>query len=347
MPNISASNSITAKVRAKFGARLTEHNYNDMMSLATVSEVASYLKTRTKYSYALTGLKESAVHRGNLERLLYEYYLLEMSQLCRFERSVGDKMAEVVMRREEVRVILEFLRYLASGHPEDYLLVGSDVSNSVVSFDVDELSRCRNLSQLAEAVKPSFYAKAIAGFAGQKDEKIEFTMLEATLNKALFSFEQEFVKKNFTGTVQNELLDIIGMWADMHNACRCYRAKKYYNTPSELIISQLIDFGKYISKSARLKMAQTESHGEVMELLRSTRYGEYIKDCDGMAIDAMADRIICKKLTGSIRMSTSPAVVSMCYTGLMSAEIKNIVTVIEGVRYNEPPESIKKLIITE
>lgn len=347
MPNISASNSITAKVRAKFGARLTEQNYNDMLSLSTVSEVASYLKTRTRYSSALTGLKESAVHRGNLERLLYEYYLTEMSQLCRFERSVGDKMAEVVMRREEVRVILEFLRYLASGHPEDYLLVGSDVSNSVVSFDVGELSRCRTLAQLAEAVKPSFYSKVIAGFAGQKDGKIDYTMIEATLNKALFSFEQEFVSKEFTGIAQKELLGIIGMRADMDNVCLCFRAKKYYNTPSELIMSQLIDFGTYISKSVRLKMAQAESSGEVTELFRSTRYGEDVKEYGDMAIDAMTDRIMNRKLTGSIRMSTSPAVVSVCYTGLILTEIKNIVTVIEGVRYNEPPESIKSLIITE
>lgn len=46
-------------------------------------------------------------------------------------------------------------------------------------------------------------------------------------------------------------------------------------------------------------------------------------------------------------MSTSPDVVSVCYTGLMTIEMNNVITIIEGVRYNLPPESIKKMLITE
>mgnify|MGYP002526212757 CR=1 FL=1 len=347
MPEISASNSITAKIRAKLGACLTEQNYHDMLSLGSVAEVATYLKTRTKYADALSGVQESALHRGNLELMLYGHYLREMSQLCLFERSVGDKMAEVIMRREEMRVILDFLRYLASGHPEDYMLVSSAISNSIVSFDISKMVQCRNLSDLAEVLGPSPFAKAVSGFAKQKRNGIDFTMLEAVFNRELYCFERDFIKSNFSGNAQKELLCIIGMRSDLQNVARCYRSKKYYHTPNEILLPQLIDAGHYINKSNRIKMAQAQTHDEVREIFCSTHYGEYVKSMPDAPIGELAERIMYKKYIGSIRMSTSPAVASVCYTGLMSTEIRNITTIIEGVRYSVPQESIKRLIIID
>ena len=112
---ISASNAITAKVRAKFGARLTDQNYRDMMALGSVAEVASYLKTRTKYAAALNDIRESAVHRGNLERLLNEYYLTEMSALCRFERT---KWPPLLRFARSLRLCLSFCAILRSESPK-------------------------------------------------------------------------------------------------------------------------------------------------------------------------------------------------------------------------------------
>ena len=344
---ISASNAITAKVRAKFGARLTDQNYRDMMALGSVAEVASYLKTRTKYAAALNDIRESAVHRGNLERLLNEYYLTEMSALCRFERNVGDKMAAVITLREELKVVLEFLRYLAVGKPEEYLLVSSAVSDGLVSFDIQKMAASRNLSELKTALGSSPFAKAIAGFAKADKDKFDYTIVESVLNRELYKFEVDFITKSFSGTAKKELLNIIGMRADLQNAMICYRAKKYFNTDNRLILPQLIDTGLYISKTARAKMAAAENADEVLEILKRTHYGEHFRKNADMPIDKLSNFIICKKLSRYIRMSTSPDVVSLCYTGLMTIEMNNVITIIEGVRYSLPPESIKKMLITE
>ncbi len=344
---ISASNAITAKVRAKLGARLTEKNYNDMLSMSSVSEIAAYLKTGTKYSAVLKDVRESAVHRGNLERLLGEYTLREMSGLCRFERSVGDKMAAVLMRREELRVTLEFLRYLASGHPEDYLLISSAVSDSLVSFDIRKMAASRSLKELAAALSPSPFARVVSGFAKNRSERIDYTLLESVLNRELFKYEATFVSENFSGTTKKELLEIIGIRADLQNAILCYRAKKYYRTDSSLILPQLIEYGRYITKPQRSKMAAAEDGDEALRLLGETRYGEYLKKHGNIRIGELCERIVYKKMLRSMRMSVSPDVVSICYTELMNVEKNNIITIIEGVRYDMPPESIRKMLITE
>ncbi len=344
---ISASNAITAKVRAKFGARLTSQNYRDMMALSSVSEVAGYLKTRTKYAAALSDVRESAVHRGNLERLLNEYSLTEMSALCRFEKNVGDKMAKVLTMREELRVVLQFLRYLAIGKPEQYLLVSSAVSNSLVSFDIRKMAASRNLAELKSSLGASPFAKAIAGFAKADKYKFDYTIVESVLNRELYKYEASFVNGHFSGTAKKELLGIIGMRADLHNLLICYRAKKYFGTDTGLILPQLIDTGLYISKTARAKIAAAENADEVLEGLYGTRYGEYFKKHADMPIDRVCSLIICEKLSRLIRMSTSPDVVSVCYTGLMSIEINNVITIIEGVRYKLSPDSIAKMLIYE
>ena len=65
-----ALNSITSKIRAKYGKMLTFSDYKQLSGLSSVSEIASYLRTRTKYSEALSGANDSAIHRDHLEDML-------------------------------------------------------------------------------------------------------------------------------------------------------------------------------------------------------------------------------------------------------------------------------------
>ncbi len=346
MPEISASNSITAKVRAKFGARLTPQNYHDMLTLGSVAEVAAYLKTRTRYAQALSDVRESAIHRGNLERRLNEQYLRDISGLCRFERSVGDKMAAVVMRREEMRVILEFLRYLASGHPEDYMLISSGISDRIVSFSIEKMASARTLGELAAALGTSPFAKTVDGFA-KRGNGIDYTSIEAAIHAEMFRFEREFIIDNFNGDTRRDLLTLLNMKAELQNARLCYRAKKYYRSSKEIIMSRMLDASCYINQDKRRRMADADSSDDVLAHLRETRYGEYMKSTPHSSPSEFCARVMFKKYLNLLRMSSSPAVVSVCYTELTEIEIRNIVTIIEGVRYNASPDSIEKLIITE
>ena len=85
----AATNAISTKSRAKFGKCLNEKNYTDLTQMSTLQEVVSYLKQHTWYESVLANVKESAVHRGNLEKMLYAAIRRQICDLCDFDRSVG------------------------------------------------------------------------------------------------------------------------------------------------------------------------------------------------------------------------------------------------------------------
>ena len=55
MPSKSC-NAVLAKSRAMYGRCLKEDDYRQLVECKTVSEVAAYLKSRTCYGKALTGM---------------------------------------------------------------------------------------------------------------------------------------------------------------------------------------------------------------------------------------------------------------------------------------------------
>ena len=79
MSSTMASNAILAKTRAMYGKSLTETDYKQLMDCRNVPEVAAYLKSRTSYRSALTGLNETEVHRGQLEPMLRQNLYYDIS----------------------------------------------------------------------------------------------------------------------------------------------------------------------------------------------------------------------------------------------------------------------------
>ena len=62
-----SSNVVLAKARAKYGKRLKEKDYRNLLDCKSVAEVVAYLKANTDYHDVLTGINEYDIHRGQHE----------------------------------------------------------------------------------------------------------------------------------------------------------------------------------------------------------------------------------------------------------------------------------------
>jgi V/A-type H+-transporting ATPase subunit C len=341
-----ASNSILAKTRAKYGRCLNDQNYRDLAGLGSVTDVAAYLKTRTHYSAVLENMRESAVHRGNLERLLEAWFLIEVNRLCRFERSVGEHMFECVIRRTELGELLAFLRYLTAGHPKDYLLHLSETVNYHSGFDLAALCEVTDYDGLLEFLQGTDLYKVFLGFRPQKGQKLDFTMLETSLDKYLYGFEIGVVKKNFTGETQEELCEILTVCAEMLNLRRIIRAKQYFSAGGETLRSMMIDAHSGISQRRLEEMIEAPTTDAAVKVLKRTGYRRDLERISFSYIDDFAKRVIYSRCRSKIRMSIHPAVVMLCYIKLMEIEIDNVTNIIEGVRYQLGADEISKLLVT-
>lgn len=345
MPMERASNSILAKTRAKYGKRLTVKNYRDMITLSTVSEVATYLKNYTRYSSVLSNVKEVAVNRGYLEKKLKEYNLSEISQLCKFEKSIGERLFEFVVEKAEIDELMEFVSRLAAGHPQDYILDVSSVVNSFSDIDFLSLSKVRTFWQLVEALRPTKFGKVFTSFPASPTGVPDIPMIEATLDKELYRHTFSIIDDCFDGESRDELKDILSIQAELLNLRRIYRSKKYYGVSSDLLRSQLINVEGYISKKNLERLLYAKESEEVKEIILTTKYKKYMAKYNFDDIDYFASHVLQEICNRKIRFSPHPAVVMLCYIIYTENECENITNIIEGVRYSVSPEEIRALLI--
>ena len=104
-----SSNVVLAKARAKYGKRLKEKDYRNLLDCKSVAEVAAYLKANTDYHDVLTGINEYDIHRGQLEVLIKQKLFYNLSSFVRYELSVGEQLADYVIARAEIEEILDAL----------------------------------------------------------------------------------------------------------------------------------------------------------------------------------------------------------------------------------------------
>lgn len=339
-----AANSILTKTRAKYGKSLTEQNYRDMAALGSVSDVAAYLKNRTKYRAVLADVRESAVHRGNLERMLQGGFLTEMINMGKFERSVGEKLVGYFLMEEEVGRIRRFIRCLAAGHPESYLTEVYVPLPSNRLADLDRLAMADSYDAMLGCIKNKALRNALAQYVPSNGGRIDVTSIEAMLDKFLYKRESAMVDK-YNGVTHTILRDLIDTDAELRNLRRIVRGKKYYGTDKEQLRSRTIDAHSYLRSSQFEKILSADSTGEIINLLKKSGYDHILGEVGFSDIDDFAKRVMYRKYRKNIRMSTSPTVTVFCYVGLTGIEIDNITTIIEGVRYNVPSDTIMKLLV--
>ena len=92
-------------------------------------------------------------------------------------------------------------------------------------------------------------------------------------------------------------------------------------------------------------MCQAQDIDKVFEIMATTRVGKRMKI---MSIEKeeqlsfVSRHNMCRRM---LYYSTDPAVVLLSYMYVSEAELKNIITIIEGVRYNLGESQIESLLI--
>jgi V/A-type H+-transporting ATPase subunit C len=341
---ITAANAVLAKSRAMYGKRLTPQNIKDLVNCHNVSEVAAYLKSKTRYAKALLNIEEGTVHRGQLENALRVKLFEDFASLCRYEMSRGDAFSEYAIIKGEIEQILHFLRLMMSGKPEEYIFFLPVFFAGRTSVDLYALSKVRTPKQFFSSMSGSRFGKALAPYA--KDDKVEFTAIEQVLYHYLYKYLWRLIEHKATGREKKELKELIGMRIDLLNFAHIYRLKRYFNMSPDEIKPFVFNTSQYLISAKILNsMIDAKTSDDVMEiLLGKTFYKKYLDILDYTYVDSFVNRAAYRISKKCIRFSTFPSVVMLSYIFLLETETEDVIKIIEGVRYKLPPEEILSLI---
>lgn len=339
-------NATVAKMHAVYGKRLKQEDYSALMSCTSVSDAAGYLKRSTYFSRALEGVDTENIHRGNLENILRRSLIESYFRIIGFEKIGGDEFYNFIIVKTEIDEILICILHLNAG-TGDHITTLPIYMNKYTSFNLMELAKVGSYDELLSLTEKTPYYSILKANKPDESGHIDYPAIELKLRTYYSNRLVESLKK-FGGETEKRLRSYIGTQTDMINIINSYRMKRYFSSDYDEIKARMIPIYMRIPEQKMDELYSAKDDKDFLEKLSRTYYGREITekgfDMKNPEMSLVQFRFLQTKRAFS-RSTTAPECF-YTFIQLTEIEVKNIIRIIEGIRYSLPTKEIAELIIT-
>ncbi|MCL2163432.1 MAG: V-type ATPase subunit [Oscillospiraceae bacterium] len=337
--------AVNVKCRAMYSQLLSRADYDVLLESQSVSQVAAYLKKKAPYASILASIDENSAHRRDLERMLKDSLFHDCTKLLRF--SAGGYNTEIrnVFLSYEVDELKQIIssnffskRKCPFRRKGDLIFL-----RNYSKIKVETLLSSNTFGDFVENLMGSRFYEALKPFA-EKDV-LNFFEIDNAIDKVNFESALGELKKKIgkAGKAGNEGQgSVYGTVADVTNLFFIYRMKKLLASNPEDIIMRLIPHHYKMTRADLLVLAECEGIENLVELMSKSKYGFLFPiDSESAWEDNYYEYLyaIHKK---NFRKPLPNALTSSSYLFLKEIDIKNIITIIEGIRYSMPALGIAR-----
>ncbi len=334
--------AVTAKIKTKLGNEITVKDYDVLVKLKNVNEIARYLKNETSYSNLMSDIDDRLVHRGQLETVIKKNIFVELLQLSTYMPPGSKDFIMSTLRQAEIEQIIDCVYYINNNISSEFILSVPTYLFEISKLDYKAMSNAKNYGDLTEVLKNSPYYQVLKSFNPSLEKMTgEF---EAALYSSYYKQLYTNIQK-LPGTEQKNCYDLIGSQIDFLNIVTIIRIKKRFNMPPEEIEKLIIPHGYKINKSLIYKMINCTDENQVYICLASSRYKNYFAKIENIEIDNFYydhSYTNCRRILSYGKPSLNSV---LAYINLKLIETKNLITIIESVRYSINPNNIISKII--
>ncbi|WP_405357472.1 V0D/AC39 family V-type ATPase subunit [Ruminococcus sp.] len=340
MAIINPASAIIAKIKTKYGKRMTDKDFRAMVKCESVGDVVQYLKSYTHYQVFLDKVSND-IHRGNLEQLIRERQFEELLTLCKYNQ--GDTaVTKYILRSTEISELMKFITLLSIGRPREYLFSLPLYFTQHTDIALEKLSSIHSHKELVSVLERTDYATILRQFPPDDNGDYDLAAIEDAL-------ENDNLDQLYTdiGSIKNkkdrnELIKLFDTLSDYQNYSRIIRLKKNYHLSNDEIRKHLLRYGKLTGKNLD-RILSKEEYEEIREELKRTGVGKKAKTIDAdseMAVQGSFE--MCRR---QLYFSTNPEIVLLAYRIVSLTELNNVIAVVEGVRYQIEPDKILEILI--
>lgn len=341
---MTSSMAASAKALALFGKRLRSRDYQELSRKQSIAEITSFLKNETYYASEFEGVNEQGIHRGYLEQIIRFTYFERFISLLKYDQ---DSQSFIRMGVLDVEIQQIILTLYALNDPDRSGQIAQLplALNKYLDFDLNQLVRAKLIDDVMDVIHASVFYKVLEPFRGRALRDINLLEIEIQLWEVYNTEITRIVKKQFSGAAQKSLIDLFASKYELENVNKIYRLKKYFMANSQEIQRVIHPVYAHISKDVLNRMMEAAYPEEILELLKKTSYGNYIRDRDFIFIENTTQWISYSIHVREMRFARDPNVIVINYMFLLQQEIQNLIDVIEGVRYKASPEKIEVMLI--
>jgi hypothetical protein len=177
-----------------------------------------------------------------------------------------------------------------------------------------------------------------------EENSIDLFAAEMALDLYYFAMIKEQVKTLAHGKDREILKGFFGSEADIKNIMWIYRGRHYYKLSKEIIYRYLIPYGNRIKMTFIDALIEAPDEERLVELIRSRRYNQ-VFDENPVRWELAFMRSFLQKQLNNLRIYPFSLAPIIGYIYAKESEISNITTIIEGVRYEVSPDTMKTDLI--
>lgn len=341
--------AISAKLKAMYSKFLTKEDYEQLLSLKSVGEICGYLKSQPAYKSVLENVNERDIHRGQIEILISNEIVEEYLRLYDFLDSSKREVLKFWFMRREIAFLTRELRYIFTHESRNADPVSRDRFDAFfethTKIDREHMLNAANLSDCIEACKNTPYLEPLqraenlgADFFSVSMilEMFYYTSIWRTLSTRLSRSQAELFKK------------ALGTKIDALNILWIYRGKKYFKFEDEIIFTYLIPIRYRLTEDFVKEIVQSETQESFIAKISETKYAMLFEGIDDGIFPDENYMSLIRKIDKRMFVNHPQSLIAVyTYLDLKELELNNIKTVVEGIRYNKSPESIRPHIHIE
>lgn len=338
-----SENAVTAKVHALFAKRLTDENYNTLLSFHSIEEIFNFLRSETSYAEYLDALPSVTLSRSRFENVLHKSLLQRKASLCRFQKLIGDETYRYFIKKDEVDTILYCARHLDTEIITD-LFERPPVYTREQCISGKELQKATAFDEFALILSGTPYRKLLDPILSFGNNYKSLAALERILFNGLYSDIRNIICKKYRGKERDEILNYIKFTSDMSVVSSLYRLTLNFPDDKSYKTGILRPAVTAFTKKEYQSFEDADCSEDILNTVRHSVYSRYFEKTPDN-IDLYVRKIIIEKSIKNIRYSQNPILSLFSYEAFMQNEITNIIHIIEGVKYGLAPSQISDIIV--
>jgi|GEM_PF-3108887 len=331
---------LLGKTLAKAGRMLSDQDFQNLLSLHSVPEIARYLQNTPAYQQVLQDVQPDEIHRRDLEILVNQstiYELFSLREFASFKERVIIDFFLTGFEIENLKLVTKYVVLGAQANPEDIEKKLFDLSPwSKVDFRA--LLRSRNLDELTHGLEGTAFYDLFQAAKERFSESRAMDVIENALDYWYLAGLPRKVK-NFSSRDREAVLRFFGVQADLLNLELIHRMRFVFGMLPEKVYGLTIPLYRYFDSQRLMRLVRSQSLEEFMNMLLASPYRSvfYNWQESSEVLDEIFERSILSYLYRLARLllrkHLAPLEVLIAFVTLKTFETRDLITVIEDIRY--------------
>lgn len=323
--------SINAKLKGMYAKRLKNDDLQDLAKQNNLKSAVAILKNK---SSSLNVLSEDA-DREQIEKVLNGEIIYDIEKIVKYLDKNDTQIFNLLISKYEIRCIKRAIKLLYSKNEYDENI---KIWTNTIFTDLKGLESIKNIDEFLKIINNTKYKKILKKYFENKDTEYSIFEIENELDKM-------YLKSIYNSAGNNKnLKKMIGAKIDFTNILWIYRMKKYYNFSEDKIEKSIIDINYALKKNQILLLVKAKNIEELNEILKKTVYSNIATD-DIYELECNMKKYLHGLYIKNFKSNLLSINCIYSYLNLVELENKDIISIIEAVRYGIDKEKLLKKLI--